>query len=750
MSDLSLIQTDVGNGKAQTPVDAPLEHGIQKLHNLLAELDSKGVGRETASSPEAGRSETAWVDNQLIIVRLGMASSLFVALRCRSAAVAAHSLRVALTCSAWGLKLGLTPGDLDAIEVAALLHDLGMVGVPDSVLLKPGPLTRDELLIVEQGRRLAAEILRHACAEAKVLEIVEHVGAWFDGSKGGYRLSGREIPAGARMIAIVNAFDSMTTDQVYRRAMSHERVMQELFASAGSQFDPNLVEQFAEFRAGDQKPWRDKVAQRWLRGLDAETANSYWELLATEKPRATTETARWFERKLLENMHDAVMFIDAGMRVVEWNRGAERLTGIAAVSMMERLWSPSLLQMQNEKGEWLAEQDCPVRCALQSQVQSLRRLTISGRGGRSISVDVHAIPVTAADGGVLGAVLLMHDASGETSLEQRCQSLYERATKDPLTKVANRAEFDRVLEMFLHAHKEHHVACSLIMCDLDRFKRVNDTYGHQAGDEVIQALANVLKGVCRAGDLVARYGGEEFVVLCADCDNAQAVRLAEQARKTLAQMQHGCLSGQRVTASFGVTEVQPGDTPETMLRRADRALLMAKQQGRDRVVQLGGGADLDGADSANLPAGVSAFVEQRLVTPVPLWVAVEKLRGFIADHRAKVLHVGENHVAMLVQIEKPKRSRRWGDRPIVFRVDVKLDEECGGQASANSAQPTVWARTRIRVTIAPEKSRERRRDQLLDRAKEVLTSFRSYLMANQDEQTDSQAPCREPSLPWTP
>ncbi len=535
------------------------------------------------------------------------------------------------------------------------------------------------------------------------------------------------------MIAIVDAFDSMTTDQVYRRAMSHERAMQELFASAGTQFDPSLVQEFAAFRACDQRALRERVAQRWLRELDPETANSYWELTSAPVSRGTTETTRWFEKKLLENMHDAVVFVDVGMRVLEWNRGAERLTGIPAGSMMERLWSPIVLQMQNEKGEWLAESDCPVRCALQSQVQSLRRLTITGRGGRAVLVDAHAIPVISGEGAVLGAVLLMHDASGEASLEQRCQSLYERATKDPLTQVANRAEFDRVHEMFLRAHREQQVSCSLIICDLDRFKRINDTYGHPAGDEVILALANVLKGVCRAGDLVARYGGEEFVVLCADCDNAQAVRLAEQARKALAQIRHPSLGGQSVTASFGVTAAQAGDTAETMLRRADRALLMAKEQGRDRVVQLGGDAEPAGPANPCLDAGPSACVEQRLVTGVPLWVAVEKLRGFIADHCANVLRVEANQVEMLVEVGPPKRARRFGDRPTVFRVVVKLDEEGGGQDGRESDHRTAWARTRIRVTISPEKSRERRRLQIADRARELLTSFRSYLMANQDE-----------------
>ena len=141
--------------------------------------------------------------------------------------------------------------------------------------------------------------------------------------------------------------------------------------------------------------------------------------------------------------------------------------------------------------------------------------------------------------------MLFHDASSETSLEQRCQSLHEKATKDPLTQVANRAEFDRVHAMFVAAHQQQQVPCSLMMCDLDRFKQVNDTYGHQAGDEVIKSLASLLKSSCRPGDLVARYGGEEFVVLCADCDNATAARRAEQIRKALSQIPQAKMAAAR-------------------------------------------------------------------------------------------------------------------------------------------------------------------------------------------------------------
>ncbi len=218
---------------------------------------------------------------------------------------------------------------------------------------------------------------------------------------------------------------------------------------------------------------------------------------------------------------------------MQWNHGAERLTGIAGASIRQQRWHPDILKLSDEKNHAIGESDCPVLAAISSGVQSLRRLTVWGRNGRCVAVDSHVIPVIGGDGNTQGAILLLHDASSEISLEQRCQSLADKASRDPLTQVANRAEFDRVHAMFVTAHQQQQVPCALLMCDLDRFKLVNDTYGHQAGDEVIKSLAALLKGACHPGDLVARYGGEEFVMLLADCDNTTASRRADQIRLAL-------------------------------------------------------------------------------------------------------------------------------------------------------------------------------------------------------------------------
>lgn len=709
--------------------------------------------RELEAVASAGRtlppvfSET--VDEQLVHIRLGLAASLFTALQCRNAAVAGHSLRVALSCSAWAMKLGLPEAQREAIEVAALLHDIGLVAAPDHALLKPGALDADEAEAVAHARRMSLKILRGGCASKKVLEIVEYVPAWYDGSRGEYQLKGQELPLGARMIAIVEAFDSMTTDHVYRPAMSQERAMAELFDCAGTQFDPELVRGFMEYRQADSAANHWEVARRWLHCLDPALVNSYWELNCVPSPATEPSVESLYQSRLLDNMYDAVVFVDAAGRIVLWNRGAERLTGINAVGMRGQLWQPALLELADEKCNPIGEEDCPLRTAVRCGAQSLRRLSIVGRGRRRMAVDVHAIPVIDRKGVSHGAVLMLHDASSEISLERQCQNLHDKATKDSLTQVANRAEFDRVHASFIATHQQQRAPCSLLMCDLDHFKQVNDTFGHQAGDDVILSLVNLLKSSCRPGDLVARYGGEEFVILCADCDNATAARRAEQIRRQISQLPQVKMDGRAVTVSIGVTEIQPGDTPETMLRRADRALLMAKTKGRNTVVQLGAGG-VDDTPPSKPPSGFfraprpREILAQDLITPVPVKVAVEKLRGFVADHRAKIVSIDGNCVRLEISQRTEGLVRRLTERHTTFSVELHFEEERpitvgGGQPKP---LPAATARTRIKISIAPRTDRDRRGDEVALRARALLTSFRSYLMAAEEASLAPTGPLR--------
>ncbi len=609
---------------------------------------------------------------------------------------------------------------------------------------------------------MSLEILRRSCTSEEILAIVDNVASWYDGSNGPPGQSGEQIPLAARMIAVAEAFDAMTTDRVYRSALSQERAMAELFRCAGAQFDPILVRQFVEMLEGDRGQLRKQVAARWLLRLDPQASNAYWDFTAGPAPvsnGASSSEQSLFEAKLLDNMYDAVVFIDARGRIAVWNRGAERLTGIPGASVRQQRWHPEILMLSDEKGQTIRESECPVLAAITSGVQALRRLTMSGRSGRSVAVDSHVIPVIGGDGGTKGAILVLHDASSEISLEQRCQSLADKSTRDPLTQVANRAEFDRVHAMFITAHQQQHAPCSLLMCDLDRFKLVNDSYGHQAGDEAIKCIAALLKGACHPGDFAARYGGEEFVMLLADCDNTTACRRAEQIRIALSQLPQPMMNGKAITTSIGVTEIQPGDTAETMLRRADRALLMAKENGRDQVVQLGmgmnGTSNQAGDEASGAGAGdePSFVVQQTLVTPVPTMMAVEKVRGFVADHQATIIKIDGSQIQLELVESHEGVLRRLTDRPSKFEIDLRFEEQriqTEGDKGTTSTGGVL--RTRIFVTITQRQTRDRRRGDATARTQHLLVSLRSYLMATSEDQESPSpnAPVKKKHglLPW--
>jgi diguanylate cyclase (GGDEF)-like protein/PAS domain S-box-containing protein len=687
------------------------------------------------------------LENQLVMVRLGIASSLFTALRAKHSPTAHHSLRVALSCSAWSAMLGLDDAQRDELELASLLHDVGKIGVPDTILLKPSRLTEDEFQIVERHRQVGVDLLRHSCASQEVLEIIQYAGAWFDGSREGYDVKGERLPLGARLLAIVDAFDAMTSDQVYRRAMARERALAEVFEFAGTQFDPQLVQAFCDYVNTDQLRLQTVVARNWLKHLQQDASGGgMWRLSTGHAPGAALSIESLFYRKLLESMHDAVVFVDGSLRIVLWNRAAERLTGIAGSSIEHKHWSPVLVNLRDETGKLLDESECPVIQSIRTGVQTLRRLSLMGRSGQRIDVDAHLVPVHGKNGSSHGAALLMHDASSQITLEQRIQSLHEKATRDPLTQVANRAEFDRILANYVESHLERRLPCSLILCDIDYFKRINDTFGHQPGDEVLITFAAMLRRHCRSGDLVARYGGEEFVMLCADCDNTTATRRAEELRMEIADFPMPALGGKAISASFGVTEIQSGDTPETMLRRADRALYQAKSNGRNTVVQLGSGID-DAPDDPQ-PRGwfdwlIRPAPEQSLArtlaTSVPLNVVVEKMRGFVADHHAQIEAVTDQQLVLRIDGDQAPFMRRATDRAIPLVIEMQLAE----RTSHDEAGKVV--RTLIHVTIRPQRARDRRGRDTLQRAQRLLASLKSYLLAQEHDPADPSANDAEPS-----
>jgi diguanylate cyclase (GGDEF)-like protein len=166
---------------------------------------------------------------------------------------------------------------------------------------------------------------------------------------------------------------------------------------------------------------------------------------------------------------------------------------------------------------------------------------------------------------------------------------YKRAVsdsvRDPLTLLHNRRFFNEHILDEIDRSNRYNDPFSLIMCDIDHFKNVNDKYGHPFGDQVLMWVAKMLREKCRRTDVVARYGGEEFTILLTNADKAEAARVAEHLRRAFDETPFLHEDAElKITLSFGAASFPAdADTSESLIRLADKALYLAKEAGRNRI-----------------------------------------------------------------------------------------------------------------------------------------------------------------------
>ena len=168
-------------------------------------------------------------------------------------------------------------------------------------------------------------------------------------------------------------------------------------------------------------------------------------------------------------------------------------------------------------------------------------------------------------------------------LEQANKRLHHMSHSDPLTGIPNRYYLNQSFQAELKRYQRYRHTFSVVILDIDHFKRINDSFGHVVGDEVIRRLSKLLISHVRENDVVARWGGEEFLILCPETTRQGGQGLAEQLRKQIEQNDFA-LDTIEVTASFGITEYRTGELIDDCINRADLALYQAKQTGRNKIV----------------------------------------------------------------------------------------------------------------------------------------------------------------------
>lgn len=190
-------------------------------------------------------------------------------------------------------------------------------------------------------------------------------------------------------------------------------------------------------------------------------------------------------------------------------------------------------------------------------------------------VEMKILPIFDKDGKVVEFNAFYHDIINKKLLEE----LY---ITDPLTKIYNRVHFDDMFADITKYQRKAEIDFALIISDIDHFKSINDTYGHQVGDEALKEVANVLKNSFRDSDIVARWGGEEFVIILKNVTIQEAQIITEKVRKNIENTK--IQNSINITSSFGLTKYCAGEDQKETFKRVDDALYEAKNSGRNRVV----------------------------------------------------------------------------------------------------------------------------------------------------------------------
>ncbi|USX12411.1 EAL domain-containing protein [Oxalobacteraceae bacterium OTU3CAMAD1] len=388
---------------------------------------------------------------------------------------------------------------------------------------------------------------------------------------------------GAAMIGL----PGQETQQPFRRflAMVHEDDREALLETMQSTIDAR-----GEYQVGYRLHSADG-ALRWLRaqakilcddqGTPVRTLGLIWDVSAmVEQQRVAQERERMAE-VTLDCIGDGVITTDQYGTTRYLNGAAERLTGWTRARAAGRDIS-EVLPLIDEVGGRPIEH-AVYKCLLKREAIGLSaHAMMVTRDGRRIAVEDTAAPIRQTNGNMLGAVLVFRDVTHQRALSSQ---LSWHASHDVLTGLCNRREFERHIAHALHVSKHDDHTHALLYIDLDRFKLVNDTAGHAAGDALLQILANLLQEKMRDSDVLARLGGDELGVLLGYCKFDQARLIAEEIRQLVKEFrfvwdEHSFEIG----ASIGMVEISADSkSVSDLLVAADEACYMAKDQGRNRI-----------------------------------------------------------------------------------------------------------------------------------------------------------------------
>jgi len=289
---------------------------------------------------------------------------------------------------------------------------------------------------------------------------------------------------------------------------------------------------------------------------------------------------------LLDFFDEGVYFLDAERQITHWNRGAERITGYARADVVGSACHNNILMHVSPDGASLCHSGgCPALLSIQNGVSvEVEEVFLHHKLGHRVAVKVRTAPVRGDKGEIVGAVEIFGEKQADGDLREKLRELESLAMLDPLTGAGNRRFGESRIRACLSQLERYAWPFGLLFLDIDHFKQINDTRGHEAGDQILGMVARTVSGSIRSFDNLIRWGGEEFVIVASNLDQETLEILAEKLRALVASA--FVMAGAdriSVTVSIGATLAKRGDTLDSLVARADHLMYRSKESGRNRV-----------------------------------------------------------------------------------------------------------------------------------------------------------------------
>ena len=554
-------------------------------------------------------------------LHLATAEALATAIDAKDQTTHCHVRRIQVYAAGLGEAFGLPPTEIAALKAGALLHDVGKLAVPSHILNKPGRLTPAEFERMKLHTVVGAQILSRVNFPYPVIPIVRHHHEQWDGRGYPDQLKGDQIPLTARILSVVDCFDSIREDRPFRRVMTIQEATALLRRGSGNHFDPQVVEQFlknlpkfeAEILAKglQHQPARDKAIESiklsdvdYSQALERGSSVAYDVIKqANREVYALYEIARTFGTSLkveqtleilVDKVGHVVPFDTCAVYFYDEARGHATVRHVVGKNA-ELINSRCVVPGDGVTGFALANRT-PVKQLHPSldftHVTSDFELNYTAMASLPLFKDdvlIGAISVYSTElpeytddhMRLLETVTrLASDALANAMQHAQAES---HALTDPLTGLPNaRALALRFEEEAARACRTNRTF-QVVMLDLDEFKNVNDSYGHKVGDKMLREVAALIQKQLREYDFLARYAGDEFVAIVQELVGIQVEELCMRIENVVSEFALPVGRGRfaRVGISLGsATFGIEGETLDQLLMSADEQMYRAKSTHR--------------------------------------------------------------------------------------------------------------------------------------------------------------------------